>query len=117
MSRNSDINQLLDEIGTSNRSAGDPWTISRSSQGTVKRDSFSPAVVADLGAPAHDLTSEMQSSEQIAKADEVVTSPTGSSGSASGASSMGSGILGGFLNLFPLASVVGKLFGLGGSAS
>jgi hypothetical protein len=117
MSRYNDINQLLDEIGTSDRSAGDPWTISSSNQGTVKRDSFSPAVVADLGAPAQDLASEMQSSEQIAKADEVVTSPTGSSGSGSSTSSDGSGILGGFLSLFPLASVVGKLFGLGGGSS
>ena len=117
MSSYNDINQLLKEIGTSDRSAGDPWTISRSYQATVKRNSFSPAVVADLGAPAQDLTSEIQSSEQIARADEVATSPTGSSASGSGTSSTGSGILGGFLSLFPLASVVGKLFGLGGSSS
>ena len=117
MSRYSDINQLLDEIGTSDRSAGDPWTISRSNQGSVKRDSFSPAVVADLGAPAQGLTSEMQSSEQIAKADQIATSPTGSSAGGSSKSSLSSGFMGGLLSLFPLASVVGKLFGLGGSAS
>jgi hypothetical protein len=117
MSRYNDISQLLDEIGASDRSAGDPWTISRGDQGTVKRDSFSPAVVADLGGPAQELTSDIQSSEKIAKADEVVTSPTGTSAGGSNMSSMGSGILGGFLSLFPLASVVGKLFGLGGSSS
>lgn len=117
MSRYSDINQLLEEIGTSDRSAGDPWTISRSYQGTVRRSSFSPAVVADLGAPPQNLASEIQSSEQIARADEVATSPTGSTTSGSSKSSMGSGILGGFLSLFPLASAVGKLFGLGDSSS
>ena len=83
----------------------------------MKRDPFSPAVVADLGSPSQALTTEIQSSGQIAKADAVVTSPTGSSTNSSGASSIGSGILGGFLSLFPLASVVGKLFGLGGSSS
>ncbi len=117
MSRYSDINQLLEEMGSSDRSAGDPWTISRGSQGAVSGNSFSPGVVADLGAPAQDLTSEIQSSEQIAEADEVVTSPTGSSAKGSSKSSASSGILGGFLGLFPLASVVGKLFGLGGSST
>ena len=109
MSRYSDINQLLEEMGTSDRSAGDPWTISRSSHGTVRSSSFSPAVQADLGAPAQDLASEIQSAEQITKADEVITSPNGSSGSNSSKSSTGSGILGGFLSLFPLGSMIGKL--------
>jgi hypothetical protein len=113
MSRYNDISQLLDEIGTSDRSAGDPWTISRSGRGTVKRSSFSPAVVADLGAPAQELTTEIQSSGQIAKADQI---PTASSNNGSSKSST-SGILGGFLSLFPLASTVSKLFGLGGSSS
>jgi hypothetical protein len=117
MSSYSDISQLLDGIGTSDRSASDPWTISRSNQGTVKRSSFSPAVVADLGASAKDLTSDIQSSEQIAKADEIPNSPTGASAGGSAKSSIGSGLLGGLLSLFPLPSVVGKLFGLGGSAS
>ncbi len=117
MSSYSDINQLLEEMGASDRSAGDPWTISRSSHSTASGTAFRPGVAADLGAPPQDTTSEIQSAEQIAKADEVVTSPTGAGGSSSSKSSTGSGILGGLLNLFPLASVVGKLFGLGGSSS
>jgi len=116
MSSYSDINQLLEEMGASARSAGDPWIISRSNQGVAKSDSFSPAVVADLGAPAQNLTSEIQSADQIARADAVVMSPTGSPTSGSSTASTGSGILGGFLSLFPLASAVGKLFGLGGSS-
>jgi hypothetical protein len=117
MSSYSDINQWLEEMGASDRSAGDPWTITRGSHTNTSGSSFSPAIVGDLGAPAQELTAEMQSAEQIAKADEVVTSPTGQSQSGSSKSSTGSGILGGFLSLFPVASVFGKLFGLGGSSS
>jgi hypothetical protein len=115
MSRYNDINQLLKEIGTSARSAGDPWTLSRSNRGTVKRSAFSPAVVADLGAPAQDLTSDIKSSEAIAHANAVSTSPASTSGT--GGSSTGSSILGGLLNFFPFASGIAKLIGFGGSSS
>jgi hypothetical protein len=117
MSSYSGINQLLEEMGTSDRSAGDPWTITHGSSNTASGSSFSPAIVGDLGAPAQELTSEMQSAEQIARADEVVTSPVGQSQNGSSKSTTGNGILGGVLSLFPIASVVGKLFGLGGSSS
>ena len=116
MSSYNTVNQWLEEMGASSRSADDPWTITRDSQRMASGSWFSPAVEADLGDPAQDLTSQMQSAEQIAQADEVVTSPAGSSTKSSSGSSS-SGILGGFLDLFPLASMVGKLFGLGGSSS
>lgn len=115
MSRYIDIYQLLQEIGTSARSASDPWTLSRSYHGTVPRDSFSPPVVADLGAPPELLSSAIQSSEQITRAANVASSPTGGSGS--GNPSSGSGFLGGLLGLFPLASGIAKLFGFGSSPS
>jgi hypothetical protein len=110
VSRYIDINQLLGELGTSDRSAGDPWTLSRGSRGTVKGDAFSPAVVAELGAPLQDLKGEIQSSEQITQAATVPSSSSGGNGS-----STGSSFLGGLLNFFPLASGIAKLFGFGDS--
>ena len=116
MSRYKDINQLLQEIGTSARSASDPWTISRSDQGAVKRGAFNPAVVADMGAPAQDLISEIQASERITQADIAPSSSNGGQ-TTGGGSSGSSGILGGLLNLFPFASGIARLFGFGGGSS
>ncbi|HEY3840015.1 MAG TPA: hypothetical protein VGL72_25765 [Bryobacteraceae bacterium] len=113
MSRYTDINQLLDEIGTSGRSASDPWTLSRGASGEVRRDSFEPAVTADLGAPLEGLGSQMQSSARITQA-EIAQSASGSSQSTQ--SSPNGGLLGGLLNFFPLASGIAKLFGFGGSS-
>src|ERR1700693_5203951 len=115
MSRYNDINQLLQEIGTSARSASDPGALSRSAPQTVRRGAFPPAVVGDMGAPMQDLQSGIQSSEKITNADLVASSPTGSSGS--GSSSGGSGLLGGLMNFFPLASGIAKLFGFGSGSS
>lgn len=117
MSNYSDVNQLLEELGVSDRSADDPWTITRHSHTFASGTSFTPAVSADLGEPATELNSEMQAAEQIAKADEIVTSPTGAAQQGTSKGSTGSGILGGLLDLFPLGNVFGKLFGLGGSSS
>jgi hypothetical protein len=109
VSRYIDINQLLDQIGTSARSAGDPWTLSRTNRGTVRQDAFNPSVVADLGAPVQELTSEIQASQNIEHADTIASSPT----SGQSQTSTGSGFLGGLLNAFPLASGIAKLFGFG----
>ena len=114
MSRYIDINQLLDEIGTSGRSAGDPWTLSRSYRTVSKRNSLQPSVVADLGTQSQELGAEIQASERIANANSA-PSPTIPSGS--GKSSSGSGLLGGLLNFFPLASGIAKFFGFGDSSS
>jgi hypothetical protein len=115
VSRYNDINQLLEEIGTSARSAGDPWTLSRSYRGTVKQDAFSPGVVADFGAPSQDLTSGIRASENIARADAVISPSTGAPRESNSSSS--SGLLGGLLNFFPLASGIAKLFGFGTESS
>ncbi len=115
MSRYIDINQLLEQIGTSGRSASDPWTLSRRSGGTVQGSAFSPAVDADMSAPAQDLTSEIQSSERITQADILASSPSG--GATGGSSSSGGGFLGGLLNFFPLASGIAKIFGFGDNSS
>ena len=115
MSRYIDINQLLEEIGTSARSASDPWTLSRGYHGLINHDSFQPSVVADLGAPIPELNSEVRSAEQIANANVIAPGPT--SGTTSTNSSGGAGWLGGLLNFFPLASGIAKLFGLGDSSS
>lgn len=116
MSNYSDVNQLLEELGASDRSAADPWTITRHSRTFASGTSFTPAVTADLGEPAAALNAERQAAERIAGADEIVTSPAGGKQSTSKGST-GSGILGGLLDLFPLANVLGRLFGLGGSSS
>jgi hypothetical protein len=113
MSRYSDINQLLDEIGTSGRSASDPWTLSRSSPGRLRQDPFEPAVVADMGVPTQNLDSEILSSERITQAE--IATQSGNSSSNSSQSSTAGGFLGGVLNFFPLASGIAKLFGFGSS--
>jgi hypothetical protein len=115
VSRYIDINQLLEQIGASGRSASDPWSLSRSSGGDVSGTPSTPAVVADMGEPSQQLTSQIQSSERITQADIQSPSPTG--GSSGGGSSSGGGILGGLLDFFPLASGIAKLFGFGGSSS
>src|SRR5262249_6060607 len=113
-----DINQLLDEISTSARSASDPWTLSRN-RGTVSRDPFRPGVVADLAAPLNTLNSEILSSEQIEGADAVNsrTSLSTGSGQSSGGSGFFGGLLGGLLNAFPFAKGIASIFGLDGSSS
>jgi hypothetical protein len=116
VSNYSDINQLLEEIGASDRSADDPWTLSSNDRGAVHGTGSSPAMVGDLGAPIQDLSSESQSSERITYADTIASSPTGGSGTGS-SSSAGGGFLGGLLDFFPLASGIAKLFGFGGSSS
>ena len=115
MSRYNDIDKLLEEIGTSARSASDPWTLSRNDLKTVRRGSFTPAVVGDMGAPLQDLSSEIQSSEKITNAAIAAAGPTGSSGSEGQSGS--SGFLSGLFSFFPLASGIAKLFGLDGDSS
>jgi len=114
VSKHIDINQLLGEIGTSARSANDPWNLSRSYGGKVSDTPLSPAVVADLGASIENLSTEIQNSERIRLANTV--SPSPSSSSTVGDSSAGSTLLGGLFKLFPFASGIAKLFGLGDSS-
>jgi len=114
VSRYTDVNQLLEEMGTSARSAGDPWTLTRGYRGTVKRNPFMPAVVADLGASAEEVTSQIQASQRITQANTVASSATTNVAESDSAWS-GSGLLGGLLNFFPLASGIAKLFGFGDS--
>jgi hypothetical protein len=116
MSSYIDINQLLEEIGASDRSADDPWTLGSNRRGTVRSEANSPAVTGDLGASLQDLTSGIQSSQRITYADTIASSPTGGSGTGNSSAS-GGGLLGGLLNFFPLASGIAKLFGFGGSSS
>ena len=112
MSRYSDINQLLDEIGTSGRSASDPWSLSRGSSGGARQDPFEPAVVAEVGEPTQNLDSQILSSERNTQAEIATQSGTGSP---RGSQSSSGGLLGGLLNFLPLASGISKLFGFGSS--
>jgi hypothetical protein len=106
-----DINQLLDDIATSSRSASDPWTLSRSGQSTIKRDISNPAVVGDMGQPMEQVQEGIQRSLAIAAADARETRKAPVSGDSE---SWGSRILGGLLDAFPIASAIGALFGFGG---
>jgi len=114
VSKHIDINQLLGEIGTSARAANDPWNLTRNYGGKVNDTALSPAVVADLGRSIESLTTEIQDSERIKQANAV--SASSAPLSTAGSSSPGSSLLGGLLNLFPLASGIAKLFGLGDSS-
>jgi hypothetical protein len=111
MSRYIDINQLLDEIGTSARSADDPWTLSRRHRTKVEGTPFEPAVMADLGAPVSELQTEAKSSTKIEQADLVGSSLV--AGSTAKSSTGESGLFGGLLSAFPLAKGIADLFGLG----
>jgi len=102
VSKHIDINQLLGEIGTSARAANDPWNLTRNYGGKVNDTALSPAVVADLGRSIESLTTEIQDSERIKQANAV--SASSAPLSTAGSSSPGSSLLGGLLNLFPLAS-------------
>jgi len=109
-----DINQVLGEIGTSARSANDPWSLSRSYGGKVNDAALSQAVVADLGLSIENLATEIRGSESIKQANAVSASPAPLP--VAGSSSLGSSLVGGLMNLFPFASGIAKLFGLGDSS-
>ena len=113
MSRIIDINRLLDEIGTDSRSASDPWTLS-GDRNAITRDALNPGVLADMASSPGDLATEILSSRQIAQADSLASAKGQTHETSDSQSS--SGIFQGLLNIFPLASGLMKLFGLGETA-
>jgi hypothetical protein len=113
MSRYIDSSQLLKAIGISARSADDPWTLTKNPRGTIKGSPFSPAVIADLGAPARDLVSRIEASDEISHADAIGRNASRVSEAPKPAAG---GFLGGLFDFFPLASGIAKLFGAGTSA-
>ena len=115
MSRQIDINQLLEEIGTSSRSAVDPWTLSRRSSEPIRGNGLEPGVLGDLGSPVQELASAVQTAVSIAQGNRLES--RAASGSAEGSGTPGSGLFTGLLKLFPLASGIAKIFGFGESAT
>jgi hypothetical protein len=124
MSNYIDINQLLNEIGGSDRSATDPWTLSRNYRRSVDgNDPFRPEVMADMGAPIEELQAAIDSSERITAANDVAlrSGASAQSEKSSGGGGLFGGLFGGFfgdlLNALPMAKGIAGLFGFGDSSS
>jgi hypothetical protein len=113
VSRYIDINQLLDEVGTSSRSASDPWALSRNSNTGLKMDAHGLSVVADAGATPDTLDQQLSTASAIQSAfSEASVRKT--EAQSTGGSSNSSGFLSGLMDFFPLASGIAKLFGFFG---
>jgi len=109
MSSSKDIAQWLRELTTSDRSANDPWTISR--RYSTSRE-LSHGLNADLGQSFSELGAEIQNQEQSVRAN---TQGTESSNSGFAGSSDSSGFLHVLGDIFPLFGGIASLFGRGGS--
>lgn len=112
MSRRSDVTQLLDLLAAPAPSADDPWTITRGSAATEVVYGSGSTTAADLGGSLQQLQSDVNSQKQIAYSDRYLGQQQ-----ANPASQSGSGIMGWLSNLFPVASGIAKLFGLGNNTS
>jgi hypothetical protein len=108
MSSSKDIAQWLRELTASDRSANDPWTISRRYSTSSE---LSHGLSADLGQSFSGLGAEIQNQEQSVRAN---TQGTESSNSGSAGSSGGSGFLHILGDIFPLFGGIASLFGGGG---
>jgi hypothetical protein len=109
MSSSKDIAQWLRELATSDRSANDPWTISRRYSTSSE---LSHGLSADLGQSFSGIGAEIQNQEQSIRAN---TQGNESSNGGSAGSSGSSGFLHVLGDIFPLFGGIAGLFGGGGS--